>query len=318
MPREPLEDGEGFVTEVCWRYYVNGQTQAEVARAMKVTRLRVNQAIQKAKSLGIVKIQIESPFVTRLEAQQRLELAGVGKALVVPVDQASYDYHAPVGAALAHYLSTKLKNEPWKRIGVSWGVTLQRAMERLPLHSMPELEILALMGGTSAGSSFNAFSIASGFAERFDANYSHLVAPIYLPEDVDKDVFLSQEIYASHIERCMSADAALLVVGDVSELSFMVKYGLPRDVTMQELRDAGAVGDVLGRFLDAEGNEIEHPLNARTVGVNLNALADIPNKILTAAGKHKVPIIKAAIKRGLVDTLVTDDLTAELLLEAMK
>lgn len=98
----------------------------------------------------------------------------------------------------------------------------------------------------------------------------------------------------------------------------MVKYGLPRDVTMQELRDAGAVGDVLGRFLDAEGNEIDHPLNARTVGVNLNALADIPNKILTAAGKHKVPIIRAAIKRGLVDTLVTDDLTAELLLETMR
>ena len=190
-------------------------------------------------------------------------------------------------------------------------------MERLPLHSVPDLEILALMGGTSAGSSFNAFSIASGFAERFDANYSHLVAPIYLPDDVDKDVFLSQEIYASHIKRCLSADAVLLVVGDVSDLSFMVKYGLPGDVTMQELREAGAVGDVLGRFLDADGNEIDHPLNARTVGVDLNSLADIPNKILTAAGKHKVPIIKAAIKRGLVDTLVTDDLTAELLLETM-
>ena len=121
MPREPIEDGEGFVTEVCWRYYVNGQTQAEVARDMGVTRLRVNQAIQKAKSLGLVKIQIESPFVTRLEAQQRLELAGVGKALVVPVDRNNYDNHAPVGAALAHYLSATLKNEPWKRIGVSWG-----------------------------------------------------------------------------------------------------------------------------------------------------------------------------------------------------
>ena len=317
MPREPLEDSEGFVTEVCWRYYVNGQTQAEVARDMGVTRLRVNQAIQKAKSLGLVKIQIESPFVTRLEAQKRLEQAGVGKALVVPVDHNNYDYHAPVGAALAHYLTTTLKTEPWKRIEVSWGVTLQRAMERLPLHSLPDLEILALMGGTAAGSSFNAFSIASGFAERFDANYSHLVAPIYLPDDVDKDIFLSQEIYASHIERCLSADAALLVVGDVSDLSFMVKYGLPADLTMQELRDAGAVGDVLGRFLDADGNEIAHPLNERTVGVDLNALADIPNKILTAAGKHKVPIIHAAIKRGLVDTLVTDDLTADILLERM-
>lgn len=316
MPREPLEDSEGFVTEVCWRYYVNGQTQAEVARDMGVTRLRVNQAIQKAKSLGLVKIQIESPFVTRLEAQKRLEQAGVGKALVVPVDHNNYDYHAPVGAALAHYLTATLKTEPWKGSEFPGGNIAARDgafAASFPAgsgNSCPD-------GRDGGGSSFNAFSIASGFAERFDANYSHLVAPIYLPDDVDKDVFLSQEIYASHIERCLSADAALLVVGDVSDLSFMVKYGLPGDLTMQELRDAGAVGDVLGRFLDADGNEIDHPLNERTVGVDLNALADIPNKILTAAGKHKVPIIHAAIKRGLVDTLVTDDLTADILLERM-
>ncbi|MCC9620431.1 hypothetical protein LPB41_01895 [Thalassospira sp. MA62] len=317
MPREPLEEGEGFITEVCWRYYLNGQTQAEVARDMGVTRLRVNQAIQKAKALGLVKIQIESPFVTRLQLQKNLEDRGLSKALVVPVDRQNYDNHAPVGAALGHYLSDVLKVEDWKRIGVSWGVTLQRAMERLPLQSLPDLEVLALMGGTAKGSSFNGFSIASGFAERFRANYSHLVAPIYLPNDVDMDVFLSQEIYASHIDRCLSADAALLVVGDVSDLSFMVKYGLPKDITMQELRDVGAVGDMLGRFLDADGNEIDHPINTRTVGINLDALANIPNKILTAAGKHKVSIIHAAIKRGLVDTLVTDDLTAELLLKEM-
>ncbi|NIZ02883.1 sugar-binding transcriptional regulator [Thalassospira lucentensis] len=316
MPREPIEEGEGFLTEVCWRYYLNGQTQAEVAREMGVTRLRVNQAIQKAKALGLVNIQIESPFLIRLELQRKLEQEfGISKALVVPADTKNYDNHAPVGTALAHYLSTTLKTEPWKKIGVSWGVTLQKALERLPYQELPDLEILALMGGTAAGSSFNAFSIASGFADRFNAQYSHLVAPIYLPEGLDKDLFLSQDIYASHIERCLAADAVLLVVGDVSDLSFMVKYGLPKDVRMEALREAGAVGDVLGRFLDANGNEINHPINDRTVGVDLTALAGIPNKILTAAGAHKVNIMRAAITRGLVDTLVTDDLTAEMLLE---
>jgi len=196
MARELLADGEDFITEVCWRYYINGQTQGDVARAMGATRLRVNQAIQKAKQLGIVNIQIESPFVTQMELQQRLEdELGVSKALVVPGDSENNDYHTSVGAALAHFLSTTVKNEGWKKIGVSSGVTLQRTVERLPKQVLQDVEILAMLGGAAVGSSFDAFSIASGFAGRFGAKYSHLVAPVYLPENVDRDAFLDQGIY---------------------------------------------------------------------------------------------------------------------------
>ncbi len=316
MPRDPLDDGEAFIAEVCWRYYINGQTQAEVARQMDVTRLRVNQAIQKAKALGMVNIRINSPFVTRLELQERLEQElGIERAVIVPVERDPHDYHAPIGAALAHYLLAELGGKPWRKIGVSWGVALKEAVERLPRQSLPDLEILSFMGGTTAGASFNAFSIASGLAEKFDAAYSHLVAPIYLPESVDRDLFLAQDIYKTHIDKCLSADAVLLVVGDVSDLSYMVKYGLPKEIDPAELRACGAVGDMLGRFLDKDGREIDHPINARTAGVDLSAVARIPNKILTAAGRHKIAIIDAAIRRGLVNTLITDDFTAELLLQ---
>ena len=37
-------------------------------------------------------------------------------------------------------------------------------------------------------------------------------------------------------------------------------------------------------------------------------------RVLAAAGAHKVGIIRAAAQRRLVDTLITDDVTAELLL----
>jgi DNA-binding transcriptional regulator LsrR (DeoR family) len=316
MVRELLADDEEFITEVCWRYYVNGQTQADVARAMDATRLRVNQAIQKAKTLGIVNIRIESPFVMKMQLQQRLEEEfGLSKALVAPVDRENHDYHTSVGAALAHFLSSSVKNKGWKKIGVSSGVTLQRAVERLPKQTMQDVEILSLLGGLAVGSSFDAFSIASGFAEQFGAKYSHLVAPVYLPQNVDRDAFLEQGIYKDHLDKCRSADAALLVVGDVSDQSHLIKFGLPPEIDAQSLRDAGAVGDYLGRYLDKDGVEIDHFINDRTAGLDLPALAGIPNKILTAAGRHKVAIIRASIKRGLVDTLVTDDLTAEILLD---
>ena len=57
MAREKVDDSDAFITEVCWHYYVNSITQADIARHMAVTRLRVNQEIQRAKSLGKVKVQ---------------------------------------------------------------------------------------------------------------------------------------------------------------------------------------------------------------------------------------------------------------------
>ena len=72
------------------------------------------------------------------------------------------------------------------------------------------------------------------------------------------------------------------------------------------------------RFLDAEGNSVSPAIDARTIGMPLEAVRKVPEKIMAAAGPHKVPILRAALATGLVDTLVTDDVTAELLLDATK
>ena len=310
------DETEALVSEVCWHYYVNEMTQAEVAQELGITRLRVNQAIQKAKSLGMVKVQIESPFLARVELQEALKAhLGIDKVLVVPANREAYDYHAPVGAALASYLGERVRAGNWKRVGVSWGMTLQSAIHRLPKQSRPDLEVVSMIGGSTKGASFNAFGIASGFAERLGANYSILAAPIYLPKEVDRDAFLTPELFGDHFEKCRNLDAALLVVGDVSDRSYLVSTGLPGDVTPDDLLAQGAVGDMLGRFLDVDGNVIAHGLNERTVGIDLETVRAIPEKVLAASGHHKVRIIRAAIRCGLANTLITDDVTGEGLLK---
>ena len=314
MAVEVLDETDAFVSEVCWHYYVNEMTQAQVAGMLGVTRLRVNQAIQKAKALGMVKIRVESPFLARFELQERVqERLAIPKVLVVPARRDVYDYHGPAGAALAEYLVECLRTRSWTRIGVSWGMTLQSAINRLPRLSNPELEVVSMIGGTNTGAAFNPFGIASGFAERFSASYSLLAAPIFLSEGVDRDLFLAQESFEAHFAKFESLDVALLVAGDISPRSYLISMGLPRGISYEDLLAAGAVGDLLGRFLGRDGEDIDLPLGRRTIGMDLAMLARIPEKVLAAAGAHKVGIIRAAAQRRLVDTLITDDVTAELL-----
>lgn len=317
MPREASEDTEAFVTEVCWHYFVNEMTQAEVAKAMDVTRLRVNQAIQRARASGIVKVQIESPFITRLEQQEALRTAlGLDRAVIAPTDPSNYDYHRPVGAALAALMSERLRAANWRLLGVSWGLTLDAAIRRMHAQSHPDLEVVSILGGTAQGATFNSFAIASGFAGALGATYSILTAPIYLSEGIDRDLFLSQYALSEHFAKFADLDAVLLTCSNVSQKSFLVSHGLPKELTPEALIEAGAIGDVLGQFLDKDGNSISPDVDDRTVGMPLNLVRKVPEKIMAAAGPHKVEIIRAACRIGLVNTLVTDDVTAGLLLNS--
>jgi len=315
VAREPIEDSEAFITEVCWHYFVNEMTQAEIAGMLNVTRLRVNQAIQRAKSLGIVKISIESPFAVRTEMQENLKDAlGIERAVISPANRGEYDYHRPVGSALAALLGERLRIADWRSFGVSWGLTLDSAIRKMPRQSHPDLEVVSILGGTAQGSTFNSFGIASGFADALGAHYSILTAPIYLSEGIDRDLFLSQYALSEHFKKFENLDAVLLTCSNVSHKSFLVSHGLPKEMSPEALTEAGAIGDVLGQFLDKDGNSVSQDVDERTIGMPLDQVKAVPEKIMAAAGPHKVDIIRAACLRGLVDTLVTDDVTAEMLL----
>lgn len=317
MLNEENPDPDAFTAEVCWHYYVNEMTQAEIAKILGVTRLRVNQAIQRARAMGMVRIEIGSPYLPRLDLRDRLrdrfDLAGVE---VAPSHPQLYDYHGPTGAALASHISNRLRSGAWQRIGVSWGMTVQSAIDRMPSHHLPEAEVISMIGGTSRGETFNAFGIASGLASRLGARYSLLAAPIFLAPQVDRAAFLSQSIFTEHFDKLRQLDAAILTCSDISERSYLIRTGLPAGVSANDLIAAGAIGDLLGRFLDAEGQMVTTSLDDCTIGIDLDVLSDIPERILAAAGQHKVDIIRAVLRRGLANVLITDDVTARLLLEA--
>ena len=316
---EREDESEAFLIEVCWHYFVNGMTQSEVAEAMGITRLRANRAIQVARASGLVRVEVESPFVTRLTLQDKLrEAFGLDDVVVVPANRLAYNFQQPVGTALATWLERGLKERKWSSIGVSWGLTLDAAIQRLPTMSLSDIEIVSMIGGVSVGASFNTFSVASGFAAKLGAKYSLFAAPVYLSPHTDREKFLSEPVLREQVERCKRLDLAILAASDLSPKSFLMRDSLPSDVTAEMLAERGAVGDVLGRFFDTDGNLIDHSINDRVVGIEIDQLKAIPEVVLAAAGMHKIAIILAAIRGGVVKTLITDDITAERLLEQVE
>jgi DNA-binding transcriptional regulator LsrR (DeoR family) len=166
------------------------------------------------------------------------------------------------------------------------------------------------MGGLSRGLELNTFEIAGELARRLHAQCSYLAAPIYASSRRSRDTFMAQEVYAEVLERVGRIDLALLSMGDLSPRSLLVRHGLPPDVGIEDLRAAGAVGDVLGQYLDKSGQPIRHGINDRAIALSLEKLAKAPTVMLIAGGANKVPIIAAALLGRIGKVLVTDEKAA--------
>ncbi|MEM8951482.1 MAG: sugar-binding domain-containing protein, partial [Pseudomonadota bacterium] len=76
-----------------------------------------------------------------------------------------------------------------------------------------------------------------------------------------------------------------------------------------------AVGDLLGRFINQEGKVVDCEFNDRVLGLELEALRGRQVTAI-AGGRSKLASIKGALAMGLISTLITDETTAENLLEA--
>jgi DNA-binding transcriptional regulator LsrR (DeoR family) len=80
---------------------------------------------------------------------------------------------------------------------------------------------------------------------------------------------------------------------------------------LKRLMGKGAVGDILSRFFDADGNIIDDEVHDRVVGIPLETLRDERKvRIGVAAGSSKIRAIVAAIRQRYLSVLITDENTA--------
>jgi len=319
MPRAPktlqIDKEERFITRVAWACEIEGITQAAAAERFGVTRLRVNKALGEARRRGIVRVYINSAFGPCAEAEQALvHQFGLSAASVVPTPQDEKDVQMVVGTALGHYLGDLLSGPDITLFGMSWGNTLNLATRFMRPLDRPDLEVVSVMGGLTRGSDLNSFEITTRLADLCAAQHSYFTAPLYAGSRESRDTLIAQDVFRDILDKIRRANALAMAAGDMSDRSLLVHDGLPSDVTTADLQAKGGVGDVLGYVLNEEGNIIDHPLNERIIGISLEDLKTIPNVILAAGGAHKVPIINAVLRLGLVDTLVTDETTARALL----
>ena len=312
---DQIDTEEQLLVRLAWACEVEGMTQSDAAERFGVTRLRVNKALSEAKRRGILRVSVDSVFAAAAALEWELERKfRLLRAIVVPSPQDSTSVTPLVAAGLGAHLGELLQNTDVTKFGMSWGNTLNLATRHMQPLDRPDLEIVSIMGGITRGSDVNGYEITTRLADLCNAEHSFFTAPLFAGSPESQVLFMQQDVIRDMLEKIRLCDAIALATGDLQS-SLLVRDALPEGIEPAELIALGGVGDITGHILNAEGDLIDHPVNRRVIGLSLDEMAKIKNVILAAGGLHKVAVISAALKRGFVDTLVTDEKTAKALLE---
>jgi lsr operon transcriptional repressor len=308
------ESNDGIDTEeelqarVAWHYYVGNLTQQEIAQHLGTNRVRVNRLLAASRESGLVQITINSRIAPCVALEQALAATfGLQAAVVVPTGATYEATMAALGIGTANYLTEHLAEA--STIGLGWGRTIRAVLRALPQRSYGPLSAVSLQGGLAHCPSINTFDIVSDFADLCHADGYLFPAPIYVSSQKVRDVILQEEAVRETYELARRADLALLTAGDLTE-SLVITYGVKDPEDLRTLRKAGAVGDVLGHFIDERGQLIHHPLNRRTVAVALDDLHGIERVVLASGSEKKFFVTRAVLRGGYVSVLVTDEDTA--------
>lgn len=140
------------------------------------------------------------------------------------------------------------------------------------------------------------------------------MAPIYAETAQSRDALIAQSVFRKTFRQICEVDISYLSAGDVSQQSLQVRYGLPEGVAVNDLSALGAVGDLLGRYVDIQGSPVDHPLNRQVLSPEFEDYRRIPCRIVASGGPHKHDILLALARAKLPTIMITDAESARAML----
>ena len=306
----------GLMVRAAWLYFIEERTQADIADALDVTRFRVNRILADCRDRGLVRVEVTAPLASCVALERKAVAAfGLRDAIIVPSPIDPDRSHAMIGAGLARHMSQRIADPDARTFGIGWGQTMREMLRYLAPCERPEAKIVTLLGALPRSSEANSIEIIGKFGQMLRAERYYMTAPIYADTPEARSVFAAQQFFATMQELILGTDVACFAVGDMSQRSLLIKNALPRDVTAQELAAAGAVGDLLGTFIDIDGAPIDHPINRQLLGPGFAELRGMKSLVLASGGPNKARVITGALRSGLIDVLVCDETTIRTVLE---
>ena len=301
------EQTYALATKAAWYYYMEDNTQAQIAEVMGVSRAKVIRLLEEARAQGIVQFSFRKNDSQRVSAEQLLiDRFGLKDAFVVPTPLDSSAINQSIAQGAAHYVSDHLREDGYLNIG--YGDTVSRMLGFLAKNREESLNVVSLTGGVS-------YYLPSVGTTAYSMHLFLTPSPLVVSSRQVRDALLDEKSLQDVSTMTEYADMSVVGIGAAVEGATVLRNGILNEGELTVLKMQGAVGDVLNHFMDKDGNLIQTEIEDRVISTDLDKLRQLKNVVGVAGGKDKVTAIKAVLNGGYLNVLITDSDTAtELLL----
>ncbi len=300
-------------------HYLEGQKQADIARTLNLSNSKVNRLITQGRNMGMVKIDIESPFETLMDIERDLARStGLSDAIVTPSVAGSAETTLQqVGRAAANHLVETLRDGDV--IAITGGKAVSATVEALEPERDFDVTVVPLTGGIQGKYYTDVNHLATQMADRLGGKTMLLHAPLFAESREQRDMLEQVSSIREVLDLARRADVALVGVGSIEPegSSYYDLHPVP-EADRKMLVGMGVIGELLAHLIHIDGSVSNYALNSRLVSVSPSDLAQCSRVIGVSAGAQKVQPIKAVLNGKFLNSLILDEDTATAVIQEME
>jgi deoxyribonucleoside regulator len=243
-----------------------------------------------------------------------VERFSLRKAVVVSAfAQSRYLTRRSIGRAAARCLEALLKEGDI--LGIGWGRTIYETLNCF--QKKVTITVLPLIGAVGqVDVDFQVNELGYQFAKRIEGFFIPFYAPALVDHEKIAQALLSDQSVRRVVELWDEVNVAIVGMGDPRrEGSIVPKFFLDDPVSSAILKREEVVGDVLYHFLKEDGTLVDEEFDRRVMSIPLDKLKRIPYVLGAAGSKEKIEVLRAVLRGGYINVLVTDVEVARALLE---
>jgi DNA-binding transcriptional regulator LsrR (DeoR family) len=301
---------------VARRYYLDGRSKVEIAEEFALSRFKVARLLDDARASGLVRIEIGHPGTIDVDLSSQLMRAlGLTHCVVTDTpedDPASLREH--LGAACAELLSEVVT--PDDVLGLSWARSVSAMATAL--RSLATVPVVQLTGALARpGVDDSSIELVREVARVSGGPAYFFYAPMAVADAATARALRRQPEVARAFSRIDSVTIALAGVGAwTAEQSTL--YDATGEAERSALAEQGVCAEVSGVLVDAAGAPVRSSLTDRMIGITAAQMRAVREVIAIVYGTAKVDAVLAAVRGGLVNSLVTHSTLATALIEAVR
>lgn len=298
------------VALIAERFFLGQQSKVEIAQEMGLSRFQVARSIDRALAHGLVRITVTAGNDLDHAASEALRRAyGLRRALVTASAEGTSPEAAVVRLA-ADLLTETVRAEDV--LGLAWSRTVNdvvSALDRLAPCAVVQLcgtYALPWRHDTSAETVSRAGAVGGG-------RTLPIYAPLVLPDPRTTSALRSQPGVAEAINEFRHLTVAVVSIGAWAPTHSTVHDLLP-EPHRRRLAEQGAVSELVGLLLDAQGRVLDTELSGRVLAIDSDTLAAVPEVIGLIREPKRAAAAHAVLRSGLVSTIVTNTAVTEALM----